>query len=126
MSFFDFDDDGDLDLITNEMNDRPQILTSNLSEKKPVRFLKVKLVGSKSNRNGLGATVTIHAGNRKFTQYHDGKSGYLSQSALPLYFGLADTTKLDKIEVRWPSGVKQTLTDDLTLNRLLTIQESRN
>ncbi len=124
-AIFDFDDDGDLDLITNEMNDRPQILVSNLSEQKPVRFLKIKLVGAKSNRNGLGSLVTIHAGGRKFTQYHDGKSGYLSQSALPLYFGLGDFTKLDKIEVRWPSGATQAITNNLGLNRLLTIQESR-
>ena len=120
---FDLDDDGDLDLVTNEMNDRPQVLVSNLSEKKPIHFLKVKLDGAKSNRDGLGATVTIHAGGKKFTHYHDGKSGYLAQSTLPLYFGLGEFVKADQVEVRWPSGIRQVLTNDIPANRLLTIRE---
>ncbi len=123
-AIFDLDDDGDLDIVTNEMNDHPQILMSSLAEKKPIRFLKVKLAGTKSNRDGLGATVTIHAGGRKFTQYHDGKSGYLAQSTLPLYFGLGEFLKADKIEVSWPSGIRQVLTNDTPANRLLTIKES--
>lgn len=123
-AIFDLDDDGDLDIVTNEMNDRPQILISNLSEKKAPVYLKVKLIGGKSNRDGLGAMVTVHAGSKKFAQYHDGKSGYLSQSTLPLYFGLGDSTKVDKVEVRWPSGTKQTLSTGIQINRVLTIKES--
>jgi len=122
-TIFDLDDDGDLDIVTNEMNDRPQILVSNLSARKSIRYLKVKLVGVKSNRDGLGATVMIHAGGKKFTQYHDGRSGYLSQSTLPLYFGLGELLKVDQVEVRWPSGITQVLTNDIPANRLLTIRE---
>jgi hypothetical protein len=106
------------------MNDRPQVLVSDLSAKKSLHFLKIKLVGAKSNRDGLGATVTIYAGGKISTQYHDGKSGYLSQSTLPLYFGLGDLLKADKIEIRWPSGVRQVLTNDIPANRLLIIKES--
>jgi hypothetical protein len=106
------------------MNDRPQILVSSLSEKKAIHFLKVKLVGSKSSRDGVGATVTIHAGGKKITQYHDGKSGYLAQSALPLYFGLGESLKADQVEVRWPSGIRQVVTNDIPANRLLTIKEA--
>lgn len=121
---FDLDDDGDLDIVTNEMNDRPQVLVSNLADKKSIRFLKVKLVGAKSNRDGFGATVTVHAGAKKLTQYNDGKSGYLSQSPLPLYFGLGELAQADKVEVQWPSGTRQMLAKDIPKNGLLTIKES--
>jgi hypothetical protein len=121
---FDLDDDGDLDIVTNEVNDRPQVLVSNLAAKKSIHFLKIKLVGAKSNRDGFGATVTVHAGAKKLTQYNDGKSGYLSQSPLPLYFGLGERAQADKIEVQWPSGTKQTLAKDIPKNGLLTIKES--
>jgi hypothetical protein len=61
---FDYDNDGDLDIITNDFNDRPQILTSNLAEQKKVNFLKVKLIGTESNRDGLGARVKVRSGER--------------------------------------------------------------
>ncbi|HXF10163.1 MAG TPA: CRTAC1 family protein, partial [Desulfuromonadaceae bacterium] len=122
---FDLDGDGDLDIVTNEQNDRPQVLISNLSEKRPIHFLKIKLAGAASNRDGLGATVKVHSGTKTYTRYHDGKSGYLAQSSMPLYFGLGDATKIDRIEVLWPSGKRQTLTEAIPTNTLLTITESR-
>jgi hypothetical protein len=120
---FDVDDDGDLDLITNEMNDHPMVLISNLAEKKKIHFLKIKLTGKTSNRDGLGALVKVTAGGKTFTQFHDGKSGYLSQSLMPLYFGLGDAGSVTKVEVDWPSGKKQSLTKDLPINALLKITE---
>src|SRR5438552_434023 len=81
---FDLDGDGDLDIVTNEINDRPLVLISNLSERKKIHYLKIKLVGTASNRDGLGTTVKVFAGSNVYTRYHDGKSGYLSQSSLPL------------------------------------------
>ena len=122
----DIDGDGDLDLITNEINDRPQVLISNLSEKKRIHFLKIKLTGTKSNRDGLGAVVKLTAGGLTQTQQNDGKSGYLSQSSLPLYFGLGDATKVDRIEVAWPSGVKQVVARDIMPNSLVSIVEPTN
>jgi hypothetical protein len=122
---FDLDDDGDLDLVTNEWNDRPQVLISNLSEKKSIHHLKVKLIGTVSNRDGLGATVKVHCGPKTYTRYHDGKSGYLSQSSMPLYFGLDAANKIDRIEVLWASGRKQLLTERIPVDALLTITEER-
>ena len=125
-AIFDLDNDGDFDIVTNEFNDRPQVLISNLTEKKPIHFLKVKLIGCKSNRDALGATVKVKAvGGKRLTQYHDGKSGFLSQSSMPLYFGLGDATKVDSVEVRWPSGKRQTLAKELPINGLLRITEGR-
>ncbi|MDB6041033.1 MAG: ypmQ 2 [Verrucomicrobiales bacterium] len=122
---FDIDDDGDLDIVTNEWNDHPQVLISNLAEHKKIHFLKIKLVGTTSNRDGLGATVKVHCGPTTYTRYNDGKSGYLSQSSLPLYFGLGDSDKIDLIEVLWPSGKKQTLSEGVALNTVLKLTEVR-
>jgi hypothetical protein len=120
---FDLDDDGDLDIVTNDFNSEPMVLTSDLAQQKQIHWLKVVLVGTKSNRNGLGATVRLHAGSSTYTRYNDGKSGYLSQSVLPLYFGLGETAKIDRIEVDWPSGRKQALSKDLRENETLKITE---
>ena len=95
----DLDGDGDLDIVTNEFNSEPQVLVSNLPAKRPVHWLGVALAGTASNRNGLGATVRVPAGGRVLTQWHDGKSGYLSQSVLPLYFGLGEAATVDRVEV---------------------------
>ncbi len=119
----DLDDDGALDLVVGEFNGPPQILFSNLASKKAIHYLKIKLIGTVSNRDGLGATVRIKAGGKTYTQYHDGKSGYLAQSSLPLYFGLGEATQVEAVEVMWPSGTKQVITSDLALNRLMQITE---
>jgi enediyne biosynthesis protein E4 len=120
---FDLDDDGDLDIVTNDFNSEPMVLISDLAQVKRIHWVKVVLNGVQSNRNGLGATVRVKAGNRTFTKYNDGKSGYLAQSVLPLYFGLGDATKIDRIEIDWPSGRKQVMTKGLGINQTLKITE---
>jgi enediyne biosynthesis protein E4 len=120
---FDLDNDGDLDIVTNEFNSVPQVLVSDLAAQTAIHSLNVVLVGTRSNRNGLGATVRVHAAGKTFTKYVDGKSGYLSQSVLPLYFGLGAATKIDRVEVNWPSGRKQVVTSALQENQVLRIVE---
>ena len=124
-AIFDLDDDGDLDIVTNEMNHHPMVLLSNLSEKKPdFSYLKVRLVGTKSNRSGLGAVVRVVAGELKLMKVKDGQSGYLSHSDFPLYFGLGDAKQIDHLEVSWPSGIKQRIEGPIERNQILTVQES--
>jgi enediyne biosynthesis protein E4 len=106
---FDLDNDGDLDIVTNDFNSPPQVLISDLAQRRKIAYLKVDLIGTKSNRNGLGARVTVTADKLKITKDQDGKSGYLSQSVLPLYFGLGEAQQVDSIEVLWPLGAKQTI-----------------
>lgn len=120
---FDLDNDGDLDIVTNDFNSEPMVLISDLTQQKKIHWLKVVLVGTKSNRNGLGATVRLHANGQTYTRYYDGKSGYLSQSVLPLYFGLGDSSKIDSIEVSWPSGRKQVINKGLREKQLMRITE---
>lgn len=125
---FDLDDDGDLDLVTHEWSDRPQVLISNLAETHSIHYLKVKLVGrptagAGSNRDALGASVKVRCGMKTYYRYQDGKSGYLAQSSLPLYFGLGAATKVDQVEVIWPSGKRQILEEAISINRLLTLTE---
>jgi hypothetical protein len=122
---FDLDDDGDLDIVTNDFNSEPMVLISDLSERRPIHWIKILLEGTKSNRGGLGATVRVYAGGQTYTKYNDGKSGYLAQSVLPLYFGLDEATKIDRIEVDWPSGVKQIVNQDLAINTTRKIVETR-
>ena len=85
---------------------------------------QVKLRGHRSNRDGLGALVTVRAGDDVYTRYHDGKSGYLSQSSLPLYFGLGNHQKVDRIEVVWPSGALTTVAPVDVHNTVLEIAEA--
>jgi hypothetical protein len=122
---FDLDNDGDLDIVTNEFSSAPQVLVSDLAQQKAIHWLKVVLVGTRSNRNGLGATVRVHAAGQTYTKYNDGKSGYLSQSVLPLYFGLGDATKIDRVEVDWPSGQEQVVTSGVRENHVLRITEPK-
>jgi hypothetical protein len=124
-AIFDLDQDGDLDLITNDFNSEPQVLVSDLAQRHPIRWLKVALTGTKSNRDGLGAKVRVTAGGRTLTQWQDGKSGYLSQSVLPLYFGLADAAAVDRVDVDWPSGARQSVTTGLKTNSTLRVIEPR-
>jgi len=122
-AIFDLDNDGDLDIVTNEFNDVPMVLISNLTEKKSVQYIQVRLKGTKSNRDGLGAKVTVHVGDEVYTKIFDGKSGYLSQGLLPLYFGLDEAMVVDDIEVTWPSGLKQTMPGPIKSGATILITE---
>ena len=120
---FDLDDDGDLDIVANEFNSEPLVFISDLSEKTSIGYLKIQLEGSQSNRDGLGARVTVQAGSNSYVKVYDGQSGYLSQSLYPLYFGLGEARAVDQIEVVWPSGQRQVLAGPIPANQLLKIKE---
>lgn len=120
----DLDDDGDLDIVTNDFNSPPMVLLSDLGQRRSdFRFLKIRLRGSKSNRDGLGARVQVTAGGMTQTQIQDGQSGYLSQSIFPLYFGLDTAISIERIDITWPSGNRQILEGPLEPNQELVIAE---
>lgn len=121
---FDLDNDGDLDIVTNDFNSQPMVLVSNLAERRqPLHYLQLHLVGTQSNRDGLGARVRVQTPTSTYTKVHDGQSGYLSQSALPLYFGLGESNRVEQIEILWPSGQTQVLPATEELNRMVEVRE---
>jgi enediyne biosynthesis protein E4 len=69
--------------------------------------------------------VRVRAADHVYTKFNDGKSGYLSQSSLPLYFGLGDATGVERVEVDWPSGKKQVVTEKLHPNEAIVVVEPR-
>ncbi|MEM7481901.1 MAG: CRTAC1 family protein [Acidobacteriota bacterium] len=120
---FDLEGDGDLDIVTNEFNTEPQVLVSDLAQRRPAAKLRfaVKLQGTVSNRDGLGARVRLVTDKGDQLRVHDGKSGYLSQSLLPLYFGVGANEKPLRLEVTWPSGARQTI-EPLEQGRLRVVE----
>ena len=112
---FDLDRDGDLDVTLGPWAGAPRILVSDLAQRQTVRRLEIWLEGTLSNRDGLGARVTVRSEGRSQVQSHDGRSGTLAQSSLPLYFGLGDGvgSPVIEVEVEWPSGQIQTVTGAL-------------
>lgn len=120
----DLDGDGDLDIVTSDFNSEPQVLVSDLAQKKPdLKWLAVSLRGTKSNRDGLGAIVRVKTGESVQMKRHDGQSGYLSQSAGPLYFGLGSHDHVDQLEIVWPSGETQQLDGPIPANKPLEVVE---
>jgi len=116
----DFDNDGDLDLLVLNLNDRPRLLRNDLG--KDNHWLELHLVGTTSNRDAIGARVRLTAGGH--TQLRDVRtsSGYLSQSDPRLHFGLGSSAVVDRIEISWPSGAVQRL-EKIAADRLLTVTE---
>jgi hypothetical protein len=121
-AIFDLDGDGDLDIVTNDFNASPMILVSNLTEKTRLHYIEVKLTGTTSNRDGLGAIVKVTAGGKTYTKVMDGNSGYLSHSVYPLYFGLGAADAVDRIDIAWPSGKKQTVPSP-KINAVVEVRE---
>lgn len=116
----DYDNDGDLDLLISNANDSPDLIRND--EGNRCNWVSIKTVGTKSNRSGIGAKVKISAlGLTQIDEVRSG-SGYLSQNDLRLHFGLGDSKTIDFIEVRWPSGVVDTI-QNIVPNQILVIQE---
>ena len=115
----DLDGDGRPEILISNMNERPALL-KNVGARQ--NSLAITLTGTKSNRSAIGARVTVEAGGRKQVAEVVGGGSYYSQSALTLYFGLGKAEKIERVEVRWPSGEKQSWTA-MGANRAVEIVE---
>ncbi|MDT5121005.1 MAG: enediyne biosynthesis protein [Acidobacteriota bacterium] len=116
----DIDNDGDTDLLLMNAGEPPALLRNDNGNRN--NWLGIKLVGTKSNRDGIGTLVTVKAGTVRHTKQLLGGTSYCSASDLRLLFGLGNNQKIEEVDVRWPSGLTTTL-KDVAINHYLTIKE---
>jgi hypothetical protein len=126
-AFGDYDNDGDVDVVVNCINGVPQLLRCDATVK--CNWIKVRTVGTKSNRTGIGARLSVTAKTdakaaKPMVQIDEVRSGgsYYSQNDLRVHFGLGEAKKVDLLEIKWPSGAVDVL-KDLEVNKLYVIQE---
>jgi enediyne biosynthesis protein E4 len=113
--------DGRLEALVNNMNERPS-LYRNTAE--GGNFISLQLIGTKSNRAALGAQVTVQTVDGPRTQEVRSGGGYISQNDLRLHFGLGHADKAEKVTIRWPSGLSETL-PSLAANHFYVVREAQ-
>jgi len=118
-AFGDFDNDGDIDILIVNLSEAPSLLRNDVSGNN--HWLKVKLVGTKSNHSAIGARVLAKYGKKIQAQEVLSQSSFYSASDPRLHFGLGGETSAD-LEIRWPSGMRQTL-KGVEANQIVTIKE---
>ena len=121
-AFGDFDNDGDVDILIVNMNEPPSLLRNDQTENRT--WLKVKLVGTRSNRSAIGAEVLCRYGERRQLQTVLSQSSFFSANDPRLHFGLGTAKSVD-LDVRWPSGLKQSFRGVGT-NRIITLTEGNS
>ena len=122
-AYGDFDNDGDLDLLITSNNGKARLLRNDGGNQN--NLIRIKTVGTSSNRDGIGAKVTLKLPNQtKLWSVVKSGSSYCSQSELPLTFGLGKAEMISSIEVTWPSG-RVDVASDVKANQSITIQEAK-
>jgi len=119
-AFADFDNDGDLDVVVNNVHDRPNLYRLDVLE--PRSWFKVRLVGAQSNRSAIGARVRVTAGGVTQVEEVRGGGSYYAQNDLRPTFGLGRASRVDRLEIRWPNGLEE-VWEDLAANQILTVTE---
>lgn len=120
VAFGDFDNDGDIDILIMNINEPPSLLRNDVSG--DAHWLKVKLVGTHSNRSAIGSVVTVTYDGHRQAQAVMAASGYLSTSDRRLHFGLGAASTVD-VEIMWPTGARESF-KNLRADRLITIKET--
>jgi len=117
----DFDNDGAVEILVNNSHDAPSLL-KNYGEHGS--WISLKLVGTKSNRDAIGARVTVSSGGHQQLQEVRSGGGYISQNDFRLHFGLGGSRQAESVEIRWPSGPRQVF-HDVDADKFYLIQEGR-
>jgi len=118
-AFGDYDNDGDIDVLSINMNSRPNLYRNDGGKNSWIGF---RLVGTSSNRDAIGARIEIEAGGR--TQVGEVRSGgsYLSHNDMRVHFGLGPATRVDRVRIRWPDG-KTEMREGINARQYVTIRE---
>jgi hypothetical protein len=122
VAFLDYDNDGAVDIAINNQNDPPTLL-HNVGARTN-HWVTVRTVGTRSNRDGIGARVEVIAGGRRHIDEVRSGGSYISQNDLRVHVGLGQATRIDQLEIRWPSGITDKL-QALQVDRFLTIEEGK-
>ncbi len=120
--FADYMNDGKVDAYVVNLGAEGKLLHNVSTD--TGHWIELKLVGTKSNRDGIGARVEVMAEGRRWTAERVASTGYLSQDDSRLHFGLGAANTIDKLIVRWPSGREQTL-EKVSVDRVLTVEEPK-
>jgi hypothetical protein len=121
MALGDLFNNGHQEALVNNMNERPSLYYNSVAIG---NWISVQLIGVKSNRAALGAVVTLEQGSDKYEKEVRSGDGYISQSDLRLHFGLGKSARAERIVIRWPSGLVETLSE-LPANQYYVVQEGR-
>ena len=119
-AFADFDNDGLVDVVVSALN-APAELWRNESDGGQ-HWLAFNPIGTRSNRDGLGVRIVLTAGGKRFMAERSFSYGYASSSAGPTHVGLGDAARAERVEIFWPSGVKQVL-ENVEADQVLTVRE---
>jgi hypothetical protein len=120
-AFGDLNNDGNIDVVVTALNDKPQLLMNRTTNDN--HWIIIKLVGTKDNRDGLGTRVKVTTANSVQYNHATTAVGYSSSSDKRVHFGLGKASVIDKLELLWPTGIKQVLTH-VRADQVLTVVES--
>lgn len=122
LSVGDYDNDGRLDLLINNLDDGPVLLHNEM----PLQhWLMVQCTGAKSNRSAVGARLTLQAGSLRQIREIKAGLGYLSGNDLRVHFGLGSLDKADWLEIRWPSGLTERI-ENIRADQILKVEEGKS
>ena len=119
-AFADIDGDGDQDVVMTQIAGPPLLLRND--QRLNHHWLRIKLVGTKSNRDAIGAWVKMRVGNQTLTRQIMAARSYLSQSELPVTFGLGSASRVDEVTIAWPGGALQRV-EGLRLDALNIVKQ---
>ena len=120
-AFADIDSDGDLDVVFTQVGGPPLLLRN--EQTLGHHWIRLKLVGTKSNRDAIGAWVTVHVKGQALSRQVMPSRSYLSQSELPVTIGLGTVTNFDRVEIIWPGGKRQKV-DSVQINQTTVVKET--